>query len=419
MKMINRLAILGGSSVYIPVFLSALMQNNVRIKEIVLIGTNQEKLNIVSAFCKRMVDNVGYPLKVNETTSVELGIEGAEIILSHIRVGGFLARIAYERKPINCDLIGDESFGAGSFLNAFYTLPVMLEIGKKISSINPKAYVINMTNPMGLVVETLTRFAGLTRVIGVCESVTSYKQLIARLLNVSEKNISLQYIGLYHLGAICDVYLHGRSIMVELIEKLEKEKIPSFDHEIISTFNAIPSRALSIFLRKSDYLKEQKKKTQLRSEILYEHETKILNIYKNQRVNSIPDVVYERNPSWYDEIIIPLICALNKYCFDEHIICIPNKDYLSEFPFDTSIEIPCKINKKEIKPSIQTKLPEFFRGLFLTAKESDRLITEAIINKSYNCALKALAINPFVDSFTKARLFLDEFIQTEKIEWFK
>ncbi|MGC9053946.1 MAG: hypothetical protein ACP5KS_08690 [Candidatus Hydrogenedens sp.] len=295
-KMITRLAVLGGSSVYIPVFLSALMQNNVRLKEIILIGKNPEKLNIVASFCKRMIDNIGYPIRIKETTSIETGIEGAHIILSHIRVGGFLARIDYEKRPVNYDLIGDESFGAGSFLNAFYTIPVMLEIGKKISSINPSAYIINMTNPMGLVVETLTRFAGLKQVIGICESSTSDKKIISQLFNVSEKHIRIQYIGLYHLGAICDVYLRNKSIMMELIDKLEKENIPSFDNQLISSFNIIPSRALNIFLRKSDYLKEQKKKSQFRSEMLYEHESKILNIYKNPEIATIPDVVYERNP---------------------------------------------------------------------------------------------------------------------------
>lgn len=416
-RIISRLSVLGGSSVYIPVLLSALMQNNVRVKEIILIGKNPDKLNIVSSFCKRMVDNVGYPLRIKETTSIEAGIEGAQIILSHIRVGGFLARIDFEKKPVNYDLIGDESFGAGSFLNAFYTLPVMLEIGKKIASINPTAYIINMTNPMGLVVETLTRFTGLKNVIGICETSTSYKRFFSQLFNVPEKHIRIQYIGLYHLGAICDVYLHGKSIMTELIEKLEKEKIPFFDNELITTFNVVPSRALSIFLKKNDYLKEQRKKSVFRSEMLYEHETKILNIYKDKTVTTIPDIVYERNPSWYDEIIIPLICSLQKQRPEEHIVCIPNKDYLTEFPFDTAIEIPCEINKKGLRPVIQTRLPEIFRGLFLTAKESDRLMIEAIINKSYNYSLKSLAINPFVDSFAKAKLFLDEFIQAKKIEW--
>jgi len=418
-KMLNRLAVLGGSSVYIPVFLSALMQNNLRVKEIVLIGKNPEKLNIVSSFCKRMVSHIGYPVKINETTSIESGIDGAQIILSHIRVGGFLARIDYEKRPVAYDLIGDESFGAGSFLNAFYTLPVMLEIGKKISTINPSAYIINMTNPMGLVVEMLTRFVGLEHVIGICEAPTSYKRIFANLFNVSEEQIRIQYIGLYHLGAICDVYLQDKSIFTELIDKLGKEKIPNFDNELISTFNIIPSRALSIFLRKNDYLNEQKRTKIFRSEMLYEHEAKILNIYKDKDVKIIPDVVYERNPSWYDEIIIPLIASLQKHRPEEHIVCIPNKSYLPEFPFDTSIEIPCEISRKGLHPTIHTKLPELFRGLLLTAKESDRLMIEGIINKSYNYVLKALAINPFVDSFTKAKIFLDEFIKSKKIEWFQ
>ncbi|MCA1901007.1 MAG: hypothetical protein LDL53_02125 [Candidatus Hydrogenedens sp.] len=417
MKMVKRLAILGGSSVYIPAFLYAVMKNNLRIKEIVLIGRNPEKLEIVSSFCKRMADNIGYPLKIKSSVSIEEGIEDAQIIISHIRVGGFLARIDYEKRPLNYDLIGDESFGAGSFMNAVNTLPIMLEVGKIIASINPDAWLINMTNPMGLVVETLTRYANLKHVIGICETTTTYKRIISDIFRVPEKQVRIQYIGLYHLGVVCDVLINGESVMVELIEKIDKELPNQFDHELMSVFNVIPSRALRIFLRKNEYLKEQQRKPQFRSEMLYENESKILNIYKDEQIKSIPDIVYERNPIWYEDLIVPLIRDLQSIYSEEHIICVPNKGYIPEFPYDTSVEIPCEISRNRFKPSMNTKLPEVFRGLLLTAKESDRLMIESVINRSYEYALKSLTINPFVNSYSSAKSFLDGLVKERRINW--
>lgn len=417
LKTIERISVIGGSSVYIPVFLSAIMQRNVRVKEIVLIGRNEEKLKIVSSFCERLIENVGYPLKIIPTTSLEEGIQNANVIVNHIRVGGLLSRINIEKKPLKFGLIGDESFGAGSFANALKTLPVIMEIGRKVKTINPEAVFINLTNPMGLVVETLTRYTGLRQVIGICEIGNKYRKIASVAFNVPENTVSLQYVGLYHLGLICDVTINDKSVMSEFIEKIESEYIEDFDKRLTDIFKIIPSRALCIYLNKDEYLKKQLKTGRLRSEILFENEAKILNYYRNTDNNEIPDMVYYRNPTWYDEIIVPLIISLNAKTGGEHIICISNKEYLHEFPHDTAVEIPCEVSIKGIKCRFNSRLPELFRGIMITAKESDRLMIDAILNKSYELSLKALTINPFIESFSKAKDFLDHITEEECIKW--
>ena len=292
-KVIPRLTVLGGSSIYIPVLVSALMHRNVKVREVVLVGRNEEKLEIVSRFCKKLVENVGYPLKISSTLSLEEGIEDASVILNHIRVGGLLTRISHERLPLKYNMIGDESFGAGSFSNACCTLPLIMEIGKKIKDINPDAFFINMTNPMGLVVDTLTRYMGLDKVIGICENIPSYRRKFAEWLKVGEKQISIQYIGLYHIGVICDVLVKGKSRIQELVEKISETSftMSEVEKEIIRCFHIIPSRALSIYFNREKYLAEQKKATRLRSEILYERESKILNLYKQDTIDTIPSIV--------------------------------------------------------------------------------------------------------------------------------
>lgn len=418
-KVVSRLSVLGGSSVYIPVFLSALMHRNVKVREVVLIGRNEEKLEIVSRFCRKLVESVGYPLKVSSTISIEEGVSNASIILNHIRVGGLLTRISHEYLPLKHNMIGDESFGAGSFSNACCTLPVIMEIGSRIKNINPNAYIINMTNPMGLVVEALTRYVGLEKVIGICENIPSYKHAIAELLGVDERNISLQYIGLYHIGFICDVLVKGKSRILEIVEKVSEINIEGVDKEFVRYFNIIPSRALSIYFNRDSYLSSQKKASRLRSEILYERESKILELYKQSATENIPSIVYERNPFWYDEIIVPLIQLLCSYTSGESVVCVPNKGFISDFPTGTSVEVPCKISKNGYLSVFKHRIPDFIRGLLITAKESDRLMIESIINSSYKTALKALAINPFVNSFSNAKAFLDECLAERNLDWLR
>lgn len=420
-KVISRLTILGGSSVYIPVLVSALMHRNVKVREIVLVGRNEEKLEIVTRFCNRLVERVGYPLKINSTTSIEDGIIDASIVLNHIRVGGLLTRISHERLPLKYGMIGDESFGAGSFSNACCTIPVVVNIGKIVKSVNPDVFLINMTNPMGLVVEALTKYTGLENVIGISENIPFYRRMIAELLRVDDSQISVQYIGLYHIGLVCDVLVKGKSRIAEVADKVNGSsyELSEVEKEVIRHFHIIPSRALRIYFDREHYLDEQKKSTSLRSEILYERESKILSLYKQDTVDTIPSIVYERNPFWYDEIIVPLMMLLFSYTPGEKIVCVPNKGFLSDFPYGASIEVPCRISKDGYECSFKSRVPDFLRGLIISAKESDSLMVEAIMNSSYRTALKALAINPFVNSLSKARAFLDECLKERNLNWYE
>ena len=116
--MINRIAILGGSSVYTPEFIFSLISHNVNVKEIVLVGRNEAKLQIVADFCDRILRKSGFPATVEATTDVETAVTGAKYILNQIRVGGMQARLKDEKLPQKFGMIGDESLGAGGFANA-------------------------------------------------------------------------------------------------------------------------------------------------------------------------------------------------------------------------------------------------------------------------------------------------------------
>jgi 6-phospho-beta-glucosidase len=413
--MIERIAVLGGSSVYIPEFVLAIIGHNINVKEIVLIGKSARKLEVVAKFCQRILDKSGFPVTIQTTTDVAAGVTGAKYVLNHIRVGGLEARMRDEMLPPKFDMVGDETLGAGGFANAIRTLPVVFELARQIEDVNPQAKIINLTNPMGIIVEALLRYSKLATV-GVCDLPGAYIKKIADLLQQEVANLRIDYVGLYHLGWIQDIKIDGRSRMSHLLEILEPRPEDDFDYDLIELFRMIPTRATGMFFHRGEILKKQQACSRFRSEILYEAERQILRMYEDEHLCEIPELTRQRNAVWYGEIIAPLIEAMEGEIDTELLLCVRNDQSIRDLPEDCSVEVPAIVSKRGLQPRRIGSLPRFLKGLFISAKESDRLTVEAVRHKSYDCALQALTINPFVPSLETAKRFLDRIVKDEKLE---
>lgn len=413
--MTERIAILGGSSVYIPGFIVSLISHNINVKEVVLVGRPGPKLPLVASFCQRVMDQSGFPAKVIAETDVAEGVKGAAYILNHVRVGGMKARIRDEKLPPRYGMVGDETLGAGGIANALRSLPVTLEHAAIVEKVNPEAVFINLTNPTGIIIEALSKYTRL-QAIGVCDLPGTYVKKVAAVLRLEPSEIMVDYIGLNHLGWIQDVKVNGRSCLDRVLERLESHGEDGFDFALIEAFRMIPTRSVGLYFHRDEVLKKQAACNRFRSEVLDEAEPQILKLYEDPSLVELPELTRARNPVWYEETLVPLIQALESRTDKELILCVRNQDSIRDLPEEASVEIPAKVSKKGVQPRKVGSCPRFLKGLFLSIKESDRLIVEAVRHRSYEYALQALAINPFVPSVDTARKFLDRILQEEGIE---
>lgn len=410
--MIDRIAILGGSSVYTPEFVLSLISSNINVKEIVLLGRQGRKLDLVANFCQRLVDRSGFPCTIIPTTDIREAVVGARYVLNHIRVGGMQARMRDEMLPPKYGMIGDEALGAGGFANAMRTLPVVFEHVRAIEEVNPAALYINLSNPIGILMEGLIKYSTLN-VIGVCDLPGTYVRKVARVLERPPHQIEVDYIGLNHLGWIQDVKVGGRSRMSYLLDLLEARTEEGFDYDLIQLFRMIPTRNTGMYFHRDQILKRQKICSRFRGEVLHEAEQQILKLYEDKGLAEIPELTRQRNAVWYEETILPVLRALESA--EEHrlILCVKNNESIRDLYKNSSVEIPVMVSKNGIVPKKVGSLPHFLKGVFHAAKESDRLTVEAVRHHSYECALQALAINPFVPSLEAAKKFLDRLIKED------
>jgi len=412
--MIGKIGILGGGSVYTPELVSSIIAHNVGIEEIALMGRSEHKLDVVAKFCQRMFDKNGFPTKVRGTTSVEETVTGAKYVLNQIRVGGMSARARDEARAADVALVADESLGAGGISNALRTVPVALEYARIIEEKSPRTILINLTNPMSMVVEAIAKQTKLN-VVGVCDAPAQSVRRITQMLRADGVELHVDYIGVNHFGWIQDVKVNGRSQMSRLVDRVLRKKPDGFDLELIELFRMIPMRLASYFFHPTAVLKRQKEATKFRGDQLRENEQVILKEYENESLCDVPELTRGRNAMWYELCIVPLIEAFESKAPRELVLCLTNNSALKDLPDSASVEVPAKVSKKGISVRKIGQSPCFLRGLLCSLKTSEEIALRAIEENCYEFALQALTINPLVRSVSKARRFLDRVIQEEKL----
>ncbi|HDP35231.1 MAG TPA: hypothetical protein ENN29_09005, partial [Candidatus Hydrogenedentes bacterium] len=313
------------------------------------------------------------------------------------------------------DMIGSDCLGAGAVINALRTLPVVFEFARIIEEVNPRAFFINLTNPVGILVEALYRHYSL-KVAGINDLPAVYHRKIADMLGRPPHKIHLNYLGLHDMGWIQDVKAGGASRMRQVLDLVAKSDDADYDHSLVDLFHLIPTRHAGLYFHRNEALKYQQSCARFRSQLLQDAEKRILRLYANPALNSIPDLTRQRNALWYEYTLVPLLEALEKPKATTMALCVQNQGAVSDLPEKCSVEVPVSVNNKGFKAVRVGLLPRFLKGFFCAVKESDRLAIEAARHHSYECALQALIVNPFVPSIDKAREYLERAIRQDKLE---
>ena len=167
-----KLVVIGGGSSYTPEIIEGIIKrhDSFPVSEIVLVDIEEgkEKLDIIGNLSLRMIEKAKKNIKLSWTLNRKKALENADFVSTQIRVGGLAARELDERIPLSHGFIGQETNGAGGIFKAFRTIPVLMEIAEEMSFICPNAWMINFTNPAGMVTEALLKHSPHKKVIGVC-----------------------------------------------------------------------------------------------------------------------------------------------------------------------------------------------------------------------------------------------------------
>lgn len=420
-----KVTIIGGGSTYSPELLEGLINRHERIglSEVVLMDIDAERLRVVGSFAERMAAHAKAPFKVRSTLDRVDAIKGADFVLTQIRVGQSPARQKDTLLGLRHDLIGQETTGVGGFAKALRTIPVMRDIARDVRDYAPDAFLINFTNPSGLITESLHR-SGMERLVGLCNVPIGLQMDIAKHLGVERNRIRLDYVGLNHLAWVRKVWFDGKDITANIIGELTNSakpaNIPDMDYDpaFLKALGFLPNPYLRYFYMTEKMLAELKAAPKTRAEEVAEIEKDLLAKYADPSVVTKPAELEKRGGAYYSKIAIDLIDAFYNDLHEEHIVNLPNRGAIDGIGYDQTVEIPAVISKLGAKPLVVGAVEPKIAGLMQVVKAYETLAVEAGLTGSYDAALMALTTHPLCGG-SKAKAVLDDIIQTFGLTYLK
>lgn len=421
-----KIAIIGGGSSYTPEIIEGfiLRHHELPLEEIWLVDipAGEEKLTIVGNLAKRMVEKSGINCKIHLTLNRREALKGASFVTTQFRVGLLEARIKDERIPLSRGMLGQETNGVGGFAKALRTIPVILDIAKDMEELCPDAFLINFTNPAGVITETVLRHTKI-KAIGLCNVPVNMRKAVAKVLG--SEDFVFHATGLNHYVWGKHVYFQGKDVMPELLPRLLADDefnpknigaTPYIEEQVLAT-GLMPCYYHSYYYLQDEMLKhgiEDFKENGTRGEVVKRVEDELFELYKDVNLAVKPAQLEKRGGAYYSEAACELINAIYNDKRSLMIVNVQNNSTLPFLPQDAVIETTCMITNAGAIPLAMSPLPESAQGELALLKAYERLTIEAGIEGNYGKALQALTIHPLTTSGQVLKEVFDEILEAHK-----
>ncbi|MGO4370041.1 6-phospho-beta-glucosidase [Paenibacillus sp. MCAF20] len=420
-----KIAVIGGGSSYTPEIVEGFINkyNEMPIRElwIVDIEEGKHKLEIVGELAKRMVEKSGLPIKVMLTLDRREAIAGADFVTTQMRVGLLAARRRDEHIPISRGVIGQETTGPGGMMKALRTVPVILDICRDIEELAPDAWLLNFTNPAGIVTEAVLKHSKV-KTVGLCNSPINFQKFVAKEYGVSEREVLPEFVGINHLHWVTAAYVNGEDKLQEMIEggkDYSATNVTAFDwdYDFLSSLGAIPTYYLRYFyLTDIMYaeMKESMEKNGTRAEVVSRVEAELFELYKDVNLSEKPKQLEKRGGAYYSEAAVNLMHSLYTDRRDIQTLNVRNNGIIPFLPEDASIEVNCVVTAQGPIALPPQRVPEQIKGLLHAVKTYESLTIEAAVTGDRGIALQAMVHHPLVPSIAVAKQLLDEMLLANK-----
>jgi 6-phospho-beta-glucosidase len=402
-----KLAVIGAGSTYTPELVSHLSQLDV--DEVALHDIDAERLEVVGGLAERMLARAGYGGALVRTGDLDAAIDGAAFVLFQIRVGGQAARLQDETIPLRCSCIGQETTGAGGFAKAMRTVPVILELAERVAERAPGAWIVDFTNPVGIVTRALLD-AG-HRAVGLCNVAITFQRHCARLLGVAPERVLVDQVGLNHLTWIRAVRLDGRDVLPQLLEEHGDELAESIElpRSVLDDLGVLPSYYLHYFYAHDRVLEEQRHGTP-RAQTVAEIERELLEMYRDPGLDEKPALLEQRGGAFYSEAAVGLVRSLATGDGAVHVVDVRNDGTLNGLAADDIVEVPARVGLDGAVPLPQEPLAPELLGLVQHVAAYERLTAEAAVTRDHATARKALLAHPLIGQVEKVDALVDSLI---------
>lgn len=426
-----KIVTIGGGSSYTPELMEGFIKRyeELPIREMWLVDIEdgKEKLEIVGKMAQRMWDASPYDVKVHLTLDRREALKDADFVTTQFRVGLLNARIKDERIPLSYGMAGQETNGAGGIFKAFRTIPIILSIVEDMKELCPNAWLINFTNPSGMVTDAIIRYGKWEKVIGLCNvpvnAMIAEPELIGK--NLDELIYTFAGLNHFHWHRVKD--LTGNDVTSEIIDKLYDgdSGIPSnifdvpFFKEQLKQMNMIPCGYHRYYYRYDEMLEHMLEEYNdsnvgTRAQQVKQTEAELFELYKDPNLNYKPEQLAKRGGAHYSDAACETIASIYANKNTHIVVSTKNNGAVPDLAPDDVVEVSAYIGAAGARPIAFGALQPAERGWLQVMKNMELCVEEAAVTGDYGLALQAFIINPLIPSGETAKRVLDELLIAHK-----
>jgi 6-phospho-beta-glucosidase len=425
-----KVAVIGGAGVRTPLLVGGLTDSDLPIEQIALYDIDQPRLVAIGAVAARMASKG----RVTLCKTFAECVAWADVVFTSVRAGGIEQRIHDEGVAQRHGIVGQETVGPAGFAMAMRTIPIMVRYAREIADSAPRAWIINFTNPVGMVTEAMRTVSD--RVIGICDTPTELFEEVASALGLDSETCDFDYFGLNHLGWLREVYSGGDPQLHRLWRDTERlgriYKVPLFDLASLTEQKLLPTEYVYYYDQPVRAYENVRRAGQSRGQAIQQL-TNVL--FENLADPSLDAVACYKSYLWtrsagymqiesgsevpstpsraiglsgYDRIALGVLRAIHFNANTIIPLSVANRGNIDCLLPDDVVEVPCVVNANGARPLHVGHVADRIVPLLTRVKEYERLTVQAALNPSVTAAREALARNPLVpDDETADRLLAD------------
>ncbi|MBU8866992.1 6-phospho-beta-glucosidase [Paenarthrobacter aromaticivorans] len=443
-----RLMIAGGGGFRVPLVYRALCTGPFAglVREVVLYDVDPARLAAIQAVLRDMPAPEGSRPAVVISTDLGQALTGTDMVFAAIRPGGTEGRIADERVALDVGLLGQETTGAGGISYALRSIPHMLGLAEGMRHYCPDAWLINFTNPAGMVTEALVPVLG-RKVIGICDSAGGLVQRAARAAGSPLHEGTLDgvgYFGLNHLGWLYKLAPGGRDLLPELLsdrralETMEEGRL--FGQHTLDKLGCLPNEYLYYYYQTDQAIEAILKQRETRGTSIHHQQSSLYpSLVESSNAYAMWDAARRSREEGYlaearthgehrdeedlagggyERVALSVMRALSGGGTAQLILNVPNSPVAGSsanaaevavpgLPGDAVVEVPCEVTPDGALPLAQERPGGQFLTLMQHVKEVERLTVQAVRDCDRDAALQAFAAHPLVGSASLGAELLD------------
>lgn len=395
-----KIVILGGSAQSTPTLFAYLSgMKALPAVHLTLVGRNKTKLASVVRSAKLLLNDSAISVDYSgiQPRELDVALDGADIVLLQIRVGGYAGRDFDESFPLKYHVCGDEGLGPGGLSAGWRAWPEIKLLLDRVNAIAPQALLLLLSSPLGILVRAAKQIFPQLKVVGICELPWTTLGDVCNSAGVDIGDVDFEYFGVNHLGWFYRIS-HGDRNLIQEFATVRRESTGFPSARLIEQWSAIPTKYLRLHFEPANVIEQQRNSSKSRAKALEELSHAAFRVFARGTADEIKLALSNRQAPWYPHAIGPLLLALmGQTIAVPFFLSVPNDGLYPEQQEDDILEIPHIVEDRQLKPlnhhhhSVPNRIAQL-TSCFITF---ERLATTAILSRDSRFLQRALEAHPW------------------------